>query len=119
MGSAHRREPDGMGRDGGQGGTEGGGGGPEGVPGGPLGSLGVPLGALWGPWGSPWGPFGGVKRNAERYMFCFVRVRHVRMRDGEAAGPCTALGSDAQTLSLCPREQMAISKWLTKGQQNY
>ena len=45
----------------------------------------------------------GVKRNAERYMFCFVRVRHVRMRDGEAAGPCTALGSDAQTVSLCPR----------------
>ena len=45
----------------------------------------------------------GVKRNAERYMFCFVRVRHVRMRDGEAAGPCTALGSAAQTLSLCPR----------------
>ena len=45
----------------------------------------------------------GVKRIAERYMFCFVRVRHVRMRDGEAAGPCTALGSAAQTLSLCPR----------------
>ena len=45
----------------------------------------------------------GVKRNAERYMFCFVRVRHVRMRDGEAAGPCTALGSAAQLPILCAR----------------